>query len=559
MNESPKPPPPPVRPPKQASRTDLPPRPPAADADARAASAREPARDTLAPSSFGVVSGNKSSSPVRASARSPRAPMPTLGELETASATATLRPPGAVPPPPRALPGAVSPFESGTFAGAAPVEEAPVERATEQAPPHPEPSRPEPSHSEAATAPTAPSAPKAPAPSAVPAPGLFIADEPLEPRPRQQSLVTVRRDELTRLRVGVFGLGAVLVLLGGVLTTLVLRRSALPLGSQSAAPSAAPAAITPGCSIVSPPSRISPIERGVPISALALPDGNLLLGIADAKSSASGFVYDPAQGEIRRRFAGKPGSGDISHVSASDPLGVDRTLPDFAFAQTLVSGVSLGVGPSGILRRGDDGATGVVWPLPGGVRVTPPRALAMPDGHFVAFRQGGAEGQIIAGWLAPDGAAKSPAAAIAGAPASLGTPTVAALGSRAVVLFPARADKAEPYAVYAAVAAPGEAAAPAQRLDTPADGSGAIAPSLVALNAERLVLQWTDGNPGQYQVHVRVLDAALKPASEALLVSAKGANAGQGAIFAAGSALVSFFIQTTAGHDELWGVTLKCR
>ena len=57
---------------------------------------------------------------------------------------------------------------------------------------------------------------------------------------------------------------------------------------------------------------------------------------------------------------------------------------------------------------------------------------------------------------------------------------------------------------------------------------------------------------------MRILDAALQPISAALLVSAKGANAGQGTIVSHGSAVVSFFIQTTAGHDELWGATLSC-
>ena len=71
-------------------------------------------------------------------------------------------------------------------------------------------------------------------------------------------------------------------------------------------------------------------------------------------------------------------------------------------------------------------------------------------------------------------------------------------------------------------------------------------------------MQWTDGNVGQYQVHVRMFDSELKPLGEPLLVSAKGANAGQGTLVTTNKATVSFFIQTTAGHDELWGVALSC-
>jgi hypothetical protein len=95
-------------------------------------------------------------------------------------------------------------------------------------------------------------------------------------------------------------------------------------------------------------------------------------------------------------------------------------------------------------------------------------------------------------------------------------------------------------------------------LELPAEGGGAIAVSLATLPGDRYVVQWTDGNVGQYQVHVRILDGTLQPLGDALLVSGKGANAGQGTIVTTPRATVSFFIQTTAGHDELWGATLSC-
>jgi hypothetical protein len=282
------------------------------------------------------------------------------------------------------------------------------------------------------------------------------------------------------------------------------------------------------------------------------------LGIADTKTSAVGWIYDPLSGEPKRKLDAPTGSGDVSHVTAAEPLRVDRSSPDFAFAQTLAPGLALGVGPAGLLRRGDDGATGVVWPLGAGVRVTPPRVVSNQSGHFVAFRQGGADGEIVAGWLRPDGTAAGGAVALEGAPRSLGTPNVSLLGERALVLFSARADKSEKYRVYVAVAAPGKPPTPVRALELPTEGGGAIAPSLAALPDDRYLVQWTDGNVGQYQVHVRIFDATLQPLGDALLVSGKGANAGQGTIVTTANAIVSFFIQTTAGHDELWGATLSC-
>ncbi len=597
---------------------------------------REPARDTLAPSSFGVLGGPKPTAPAPAPVRNARAPLPTLGDLEGATATATLRPPGAVPPPPRALPMPTPTLDAAGLGPSSPLDtpvpdipggEQPFTALAGDLPPSPRAAQAQPrmfgSAPHAAPAPIAQPAPfaqpvqtaqpasvqPAPAPpftsaavvsapepqkppsppdsslestldmsgtaskkatqaalieqtrisGAVPAPGLFIADEPREPRPKQPSLVSVQRQVLTRMRIGVFVLGGLLLMLAGALVVLVVRRSEAGAGrgAMPSASSSLPA--PPGCHLTQPPSRISPtIERAVPISARPQSDGSIALAIADTKGSAAGWLYDATSGEPRSKLEPVAGIGDVSHVTAGESLVVDRASPDFAFGQTLAPGLQLGVGPSGILRRGSDGATGVVWTLTTGVKVTPPRAVALGEAHFVAFRQGGAEGQLMTGWLKADGSAAAELTAIAGAPKSLGTPNVALAGKEAVALFAARNEKSEPYRIHAARVAPGKPPGPAQALDLPAEGGGAIAPSLFALPEGRYLVQWTDGNVGQYQVHVRVLDSELKPASEPVLVSAKGANAGQGTIVVTPTAAVSFFIQTTAGHDELWGASLSC-
>jgi hypothetical protein len=406
---------------------------------------------------------------------------------------------------------------------------------------------------------SAESQPARPPNSAVPAPGLFIADEPVEPRPKQGGPVPPQPEALTRMRVALFVLGGVLLMLAGALVVMIVRRSEA-VATRSAVPSASAIPTPPGCRLALPPSRISPtIERSVPISAVALADGDIALAIADTKTTATGWVYDPIQGEPKRQLGAAAVNGDVTHVVASEPLQVDHTLPDFSFGRSLSRGLSIGVGPAGLLRRGADGATGVVWPLPTGARVTAPRVASLPAAHFVAFRQGGAEGQVQTGWLRADGTAASELHAIAGAPLSLGTPTAAKLGERAVTLFSARPDKSSPYEIHAAVSTPTSPPARAKKLSLPAFGSGAIAPSLAELSPGRYLLQWTDGGIGQYQVHAIVVSDDLEPLGPPLRVSAKGANAGQGTIVASSKATVSFFIQTTAGHDELWGATLSCR
>lgn len=597
------PPPPPIRNPIKPAAVP-----------AQPALTREPARDTLAPSSFGVLgSANKpATAPNPSPMRAARAPLPTLGDLEGATATATLRPPGAVPPPPRALPMATPSLDAAGLDRGSPLE-TPVPGGAEQPfmalagslPPSPRPphARAEPASRENATmlsgsapapAKGKPAAeaslestldmsgsvskkatqaalieqtriseggpkPALPVPpgTAVPAPGLFIADEPVERRPQQLSLVSAQRQSISRMRIVVLVLGGLLLMAAGALVVMFVRRADAN-AARNAMPSASALPPPPGCTLLAPPSRISTIERSVPISAVPQADGLIALGIADTKTSAAGWLYDPLVGEPKKKLEAPASTGDVSHVSPSEPLLVDHANADFAFAQTLSPGLALGVGPTGLLRRGDDGATGVVWPVAAGSKVTPPRAVATSKGHFVAFRQGGAEGQILTLWLGSNGVAAGPAATVEGAPKSLGTPNVALIGERGLVLFSARGDKAEPYRVYAALAAPGQNPGPVRALDLPAEGGGAIAPSLATLPGDRYLVQWTDGNVGQYQVHVRILDSQLQPVGNALLVSGKGANAGQGTIVTTPRATVSFFIQTTAGHDELWGATLSC-
>jgi hypothetical protein len=393
----------------------------------------------------------------------------------------------------------------------------------------------------------------------VPAPGLFIADEPLEPRPQQHSLVTQQRELLTRMRVLVLVLGGLLLMLAGALVVMIFRRSedsrALP-----PAPSASARPLPPTCRLALPPSRISAtIERTVPLSATSRADGTLALAIADTKTSATGWLYDPVLGEAKRALTSQAATGEVTHVTAGEPVVVDRALPDFAFGQTLSPGLAIGVGPAGLLRRGDDGATGVIFPVPAGTRVTAPRVASLGGAHFVTFRQGGAEGSVLTGWLKADGSVLGDLSAVQGAPQSLGTPTAATNGQRALALFSGRTDKTTPYDIYAAAAAPGSAAEAARKIELPVEGGGAIAPSLAELSPGRFLLQWTDGNVGHYQVRAVVLGADLVPLGPALRVSPKGANAGQGIVVTTPRAAVSFFIQTTAGHDELWGATLSCR
>ncbi len=144
-----------------------------------------------------------------------------------------------------------------------------------------------------------------------------------------------------------------------------------------------------------------------------------------------------------------------------------------------------------------------------------------------------------------------------GAPKFLGTPVIAGSRTGALIAFAARDAADAAWKIFVSLTKPGAEPSPARELTT-GSGGGAISPTLAALSGDRWLVQWTEGSSAQYHVHVQTFAADLSPVGQSIAVSPKGANAGQGAlaIFAGGAA--TLFIQTTAGHDELWGATLAC-
>src|SRR5688572_33499979 len=82
----------------------------------------------------------------------------------------------------------------------------------------------------------------------------FIADEPLEPRPKQPSLVTAQRELLTRMRSVVLVLGGLLLMVLGALVVLIFRRSEGASSKAVPSSSAVVNAPPPGC-------RLSQLDR----------------------------------------------------------------------------------------------------------------------------------------------------------------------------------------------------------------------------------------------------------------------------------------------------------
>ena len=338
-----------------------------------------------------------------------------------------------------------------------------------------------------------------------------------------------------------------------------------PPSAKSALPTPAPAQPN-GCRLSVPAARLyASVERSVPPYAAKLSAENTLaLGFAASKTDGVGLRVDTSTLDVTQAFEeeGKDAVRGVVPLTHSGTLAffVDRDDSALHSAHTVdeVPPFTLGVSQAGFSRV-VAGTASLVWPLEANVKITEPRSAGLGTfGYGVTFRRGGQSGSVLLGFVASDGSKKSELAEIPNAPKLLGTPMIAGSAAGVLVAFAGRDSADAPWQLFASLTKPGAAPGAARALLT-GSGSGAISPALSALGADSWLVQWTEGSSGQYQVHVQNFSAELSPIGQSVLVSPKGANAGQGSLAAFAGSAASLFILTTAGHDELWGATLACQ
>lgn len=582
------------------------------------------AADAGRPSSFGLLGKPRGMSvlgPPSGDAKTtapPREPLPTLGE-EPSDTKATLRPPGAVPPPPRLV-------QAPAFRPAPVVEEHPTPRkapalgsaatsrdtisdsdlsdvpallpseirtavvlpgtpstvsiraqppkpsaAPELAPPAPDldstlGSTPFEAPPSIPVEVEPPSVPREPAASALASESTSTATAPVS-SPRVQSS---RAPAPRSLLIGMVLLAAIVALLAAGMVALTVRRSQevpAAVASTPVVPVAAAKVPAPpqACRLLEPAARLAgSVHRAVPPLLTEVARGErIALGLAEAPKNAAGLIVNLATLDVERAFeqAGdKPlfsvvpliGAGAVSFVA-------DRSDAGLGGARTLAPGLVVGVSGTDLVRS-RTGAPSAIWAGAASEKITDPRVSTGSAGHLVVFRRGGLSGRVFYGWLEPDGAPHGELTALE-APnvTQSGTPDAASNGNAGLVAFAARPSaEAEWRIQLAAVPKGGKPIVRGFEVPPGGPGGGSIAPAVSALGADGWLLQWTEGTSGKYQVREQRLDAALAPIGEPWLVSPKGANAGQGAVLASGSRVLSVFVQTTAGHDELWGASFEC-
>ncbi len=539
-----------------------------------------------------------------------RAALPTLGGEEVVPAPmTTLRPPGAVPPPPRAVGPALgtskleeelatqrkvpsitaTPLPVGAVTAAA--------RAAAAAPASTEAAATEPGGPPASLMSGAGSVPGAEWQASAPQSSAFRAEH-VDVAPPSTTLESTApsappADPVASLNAAAFehvptalpgdravtlpiprsvaivlalAVAGLLVLVTGALVFSTRGHSSAGTnGDASASASAASAALTPGCRLLAPAARLSvTAERSVqPVLTEVVRGERVALGFASAPKTAAGAVVRLATLDTERT----PDQPGDAVVRSSVPLvkgtrielGVDRAGGELSGGRTLADGTALGFAGADLVRRAG-GKTSVLVAGAASDKTTDPRIASSSAGTLVTFRRGGLSGQVLYTWVAPDGSTSGRMTPVTAPDVKFsGTPDAAANANGGLLAFAGRASDTAEWRVQLA-SVPRSGNATVRQFATPAGGSGGgnIAPAVTALGDDGWVLQWTEGAAGAYEVRLQRLNQNLEPVGEARLVSPKGANAGQGTLMSSGSRLLSVFIQTTAGHDELWGATFEC-
>ncbi len=501
----------------------------------------------------------------------PRPAQPTLVEGAQASSTATLRPPGAVPPPPRAIPGMaaiVTSDPSPVPAVVAPV--APVIQILA------------PSGPESTDAPTNPKASAGPLSGHVsPLPswsddldaelragrarGPTAAATPLAPvvaaAPKKSSLLWV----VLLLVIGIGGLGVV-----GLGLVFLRAKSASTPGTTptTSSPSGgiSPRGPTLACKLVKPAARLAPqvLPQVQPVTAIVAGD-KFAIGFAAAEREAEGILVTHSNLLVDRPYRQKT-EHDISSVvplvqGGDITFTVDEDEKEFRSPRTLDTRPKVTVGwtSQGLARRAAGGDPATIWQTPS-EKVTDPRVAALPSGGFaVTTRRGGTGGSVLVGLTDEKGEKRTELTEVASKP-QVGTPTVAA-GERGVLLaFAGRPTDDSYWTLQLASASPGEVPKVAQTFATPPGGLGADAasPAIEGAAGGRWLLQWTEGAAGRRQVRIQTLGFDLVPVGDPINLSPEEANAGQGVVMVRGDKALSLFLVKKGKTHELWGATLSC-
>ncbi|WP_394844046.1 GYF domain-containing protein [Pendulispora brunnea] len=411
----------------------------------------------------------------------------------------------------------------------------------------------------------------------------------------------------------IFGLGLLVVVIGGVaLVKAVTAPSSRTAANERANPAArvamttagasasaaAPekkpevievpppaAAAAPPCSIVGQPKSIAPqvvVQSGVEVAATGQ---GLALGFASAPKEAVTLLLDPATlatsaehttkaADVVRRVTPVPpahaGGKDGSPAAA---ISLDRK-GDAIEGRRTSSGpapVDFGVANGHLVwaARGESKSS-ALWALAGDGPVEALRAVPLDGaerGYAITFRRGTSiwTGVVAAGDKSL--VTKGELTEIKGLGPQVGSPSIAASGDTVLVLWADRANADEPWSLRyqrwqaTGTSASDRAAEAAKTFNVPAGGLGApfMSPGVTSLGQGRFLVVWTEGPVSSHQVRAQTLDADGALQGSAFTVSSEGANAGQGqaTVLPDGRGAVAYLVAGGKGF-ELMATSVSC-
>lgn len=486
----------------------------------------------------------------------------TLVDRESTS-SATLRPPGAVPPPPRTF--------SDTFAFD-------VQRALDLATFASDNLASASKVSESSTVSQRPSV----APQLIPAPAPdFVIQSVLgnsepPPAPARASHPSLAAIESQRppvpaakisrrlLTIGVSLVAIAASAIVGLRSYVLTKDHAAVASASSAQPRELPL-----CHLAESAERIAPnIVFNVPPFVETTADGrSLAVGFADNPTSAAGIIVDPVTLSVKYAFR-QASSGRVATVvprvsegQLSFVVGLDSDVlkearpvagpPPFTFAHNV----------EGFVRQLPGARTETIWPTDIDAAISGSRLVTVdPVGHAVTYRQGGVNGSLWVGWLTQDGQSKVSPFVIATDAKRVGQPSLAANDAATLVTYAGRLTDKDHWQVHLAKMLLGSRDPIEQTFEPPAGGPGgdSIAPSAVGLDGGRFLLQWSEGSAGHWQVRIQTLNENLQPLGPPINASPTDMNAGQGLLWVNGSHAVSLFVVNVGRSAELWAASLDC-
>jgi hypothetical protein len=489
-----------------------------------------------------------------------RPPTPTLVENHNV-ASQTLRPPGAVPPPPRTFSDNFAldvqrAIDLATFASDDPAALSAVIHQPSANSQHP----------------SRPHLVPAPAPDFVIQSVLGAAEPTTRAHCSETSTLpkvgsTAPRPLRLQRKVLVAGISLVMV---AAFVIVLLRAQVLKRErQQAAAQHAKQPPVHAFCRSAGSAERIAPnIVFNVPPFADTSADGrSLAVGFADNPSSAAGIIVDPASLSVKYAFrqataskvanvVPRAAAGQLSFVVSleNEPLKEPRPIPG---TTTMIIGHNV----EGFVRQVPDAHPETIWQTDIDANVSGARLVSLgPLGYAMTYRQGGVNGSLWVGWLTPDGYSRAVPFSVPTSAKFIGQPSIAASGSRLLLSFAGRASEKDRWQVHLAAIDDTAREATERTFETPLGGAGgdSIAPSVVGLDDGHFLLQWSEGSVGHWQVRVQTLDEKLQPWGPAINTSPPDMNAGQGLLWVHDTHAVSLFIINVGKSAELWAAPLDC-